>query len=92
MGAPKGNKGEACVEAIRDSLKPGEIVTFSELFARIRSKGTWKDDAIWQHLMLCVVNLPPARRHWKRSKPFLVVHLDGRYELYSPQGHPKVID
>jgi hypothetical protein len=70
---------------------PGEVVTFSDLYARVRRKGSWKDGAIWQHLMSCVVNLPPARKHWKSTKPFLFIRPDGAYELYNPQVHPKVI-
>jgi hypothetical protein len=86
----KGHQGESCSEAIRASLKPGEIVSFSELFKRVRRRGSWKDETIWQHLMLLVVNLPPARRHWKTSVPFLFLHSDGRYELYDPKIHPQV--
>ncbi len=92
MGAPKGYRGETCADAIRDSIKPGEVIAFSDLFDRVRRKGAWKPESIWQHLMSCVVNLPPARLHWKRVDPFLVVHLDGRYELYDPRRHPKVLE
>jgi hypothetical protein len=92
MGAAKGYQGETCAEAIRASLRPGEIVTFSDLFKRVRGKGTWQDEAIWQHLMSCVVNLPPARRHWKNAKPFLFLHGDGRYELYAVGRHPMVVE
>jgi len=49
-------------------------------------------EAIWQHLMSCVVNLPPARRHWKSTEPFLIVHLDGRYELHDRSRHPIAVD
>jgi hypothetical protein len=92
MGAPKGRRGETCAAVIRDSLKPGELASFSELCSRVRRRGCWKDETIWQHMMSCVVNLPPARRHWKGSEAFLVIHLDGRYELYDPRRHPKVAD
>ena len=92
MGAPKGYRGETCAEAIRASLRPGELVSFSDLFSRVRKKGAWRDEAIWQHLMSCVVNLPPARRHWKSTEPFLIVHLDGRYELQDRSRHPRVVD
>lgn len=88
----KGHRRETCAEAIRDSLKPRELATFGELDQRVRQRGAWKDETIWQNLMACVVNLPPARRHWKSVEPFPVVHMDGRYELYDPNRHPKVID
>ena len=88
----KGNQGESCAEAVRSSLKPGGVVPFSELYKRIKQKGNWKDDTIWQHLMCLIVNLPPARHHWKTVMPFLFLHGDGRYELYNPQKHPKTIE
>jgi hypothetical protein len=88
----RGYQGETCAEAIRSEMNPGEIVTFSELLGRIKQKGSWTDDTIWQHLMKLVVNLPPARHHWKSAKPFLFLHGDGRYELYDPKVHPQVQD
>jgi hypothetical protein len=88
----KGNHGESCGEAIRSSLKPEEVVTFSELYKRIKQKGNWKAETIWQHLMGLIVNLPPARHHWKTVVPFLFLRGDGRYELYDPQKHPKTIE
>lgn len=86
----KGNTGESRKEAIRNSLKPGEVVTFSELFERVKCRGNWKDDTICQHLMSLVVNLPPARRHWPGTEPFLFLHEDGTYELYDADKHKKV--
>lgn len=59
----KGYQGESCAEAIRSSLNPGEIITFSELFYRAKQKGSWKDESVWQDMMASIVNLPPARRH-----------------------------
>jgi hypothetical protein len=88
----KGHQGESCAEAIHAVLKRGEIVTFSELVNRVMRRGSWKDETIWQHLMACVVNLPPARKHWKTANPFLFLHGDGRYELYDSQKHPKVVN
>ena len=88
----KGNRGESCAEAIHSALRPGEVVTFSELFRRVKQKGSWEDESIWQNMMASIVNLPPARYHWKSSTPFLFIHGDGRYELYNPQKHPKVIE
>lgn len=88
----KGYQGESCSEAIRSSLKVGDIVTFSELFKRVKQKGPWKDETIWQHLMGLIVNLPPARHHWKAMDPFLFIHGDGRYELYDPKRHPVPVD
>ncbi len=87
---PKGNQGGTCAEAIRAVMNHGEIVTFSELFKRVRGRGSWKKETIWQHLMSCVVNLPPARHHWPSAEPFLFLHGDGRYELYDERVHPEV--
>lgn len=58
---PKGFDGQSCADAIRESLRPGEIVTYSTLYARVEPRGDWSDETIDQHLMSCVVNLPPAR-------------------------------
>jgi hypothetical protein len=89
---PKGNSGETCAEAIRAVISNSEVVTYSELFRRVRQRGSWKNETIWQHLMSLVVNLPPARHHWKNSDPFLYLHGDGRYELYDGRVHPQVRD
>ncbi|MHB1134563.1 MAG: hypothetical protein ACYC4L_19505 [Chloroflexota bacterium] len=86
----KGYNGESCSEAIREALQPGEVVTFRELLQRVRLRGEWKDEMLWQHLMAVVVNLPPARLHWPRRAPFLFLHGDGRYELYDRDRHPAV--
>ena len=83
-----GVHGEPCSEAIRTSIAPAEIVTFTDLFDRVRKRGRWKENTIWRHLMSCVVNLPPARHEWPGTKPFLFLHPDGRYELFNPQKHP----
>ena len=88
----KGNQGESCSDAIRSSLTPGEVVTFSELYKRVKQKGSWKDETVWQHMMGLIVNLPPARWHWKGMDPFLFIRGDGRYELYDLAKHPKVIE
>ncbi len=89
----KGNQGQSCSDAIRSSVQYGEIVTFSEIYSRVRSKGSWKDETIWQHLVGLIVNLPPARRHWPQfTHPFLFLHGDGRYELYDPQKHPRTLE
>ena len=88
----KGHQGESCTEAIQAVLKPGEIATFTELYKHIKQRGAWKDETVWQHLMSLVVNLPPARRHWKSVIPFLFLRADGRYEIYDSKKHPQVID
>ena len=88
----KGNHGESCSDAARSSFEPGEKVTFSELYKRVKQKGAWKEETIWLHLICLVVNLPPARYHWKSITPFLFLNGDGRYELYDPTKHPKVIE
>jgi hypothetical protein len=87
----KGNRGESCADAIRSSLRLGEVVAFSELCWRVKQKGSWKEETVWQHMMGLIVNLPPARNHWKNMKPFLFLHEDGRYELYDPQRHPRTV-
>jgi hypothetical protein len=87
----KGYHGESCAEAIYSSLKPGEAVTFSELYKRVKRRGSWKDETVWQHMMGLIVNLPPARYHWKSMMPFLFLRGDGIFELYDPQKHPKTI-
>lgn len=86
----KGYKGETCAEAILSSIQPGEIISYSVLFARVREKGDWKDDTLHQHFMSCVANLPPARDRWAYRDPFLFLHEDGRYELYDPKIHPPI--
>jgi hypothetical protein len=88
----KGNQGESCAEAIRFSLERGEVVTSSELYRRIKQKGSWKDETVWQHMMGLIVNLPTARQHWKSMQPFLFLHGDGKYELYNPEKHPKTVE
>ncbi len=86
------HQGETCAEAIESSLARGEVVAYSELFSRVRQKGSWKNETVWQNLMAVIVNLPPARYHWHSVKPFLFLHGDGRYELYDPQKHPKPVE
>jgi hypothetical protein len=88
----KGLRGESCHAAIRTVLKVGEIVTYTELYKRIKKRGTWKDETVWQNMMSVVVNLPPARRYWEPIEPFLFLHPDGRYEVYDSQKHPQVIE
>ena len=73
----KGHYGESCAEAIRSSIKAGETLSYSEFFDRVMKRGDWKDSTIWQHLMAVVVNLLPARYHWKSVQPFLFLHGDG---------------
>ena len=88
----KGYQGESCADAIHASFEPGAIVVFSEIYQRVKQKGSWKDATIWQHLMALIVNLPPARYHWKSIKPFLFLREDGRYEIYNEQKHPKTVE
>ncbi len=51
MSKAKGYKGETCAEAIRDAVSPGEVISYSTLFDRVRAMGAWKESAINQHLM-----------------------------------------
>ena len=89
---PKGHGGQTCAEAIRASFAPGEVVSWSELSRRVKKLGSWRDETIWQHQMSLIVNLPPARRHWANSRPFLFLRGDGQYEIYDERKHPKVIE
>jgi hypothetical protein len=88
----KGFKGESCAEAIRESIGTKESVRFSELFRRVKERGGWKNETIWQHLMGLVVNLPLARCHWRTMQPFLFVGPDGQYQIYDPSVHPAVLE
>lgn len=87
---PKGYQGETCAEAFRSAIKPGELLSYQELFARVRPKGDWSDVTIRRSAMSLVVNLPPAREEWPSDAPFLFLHGDGRYEVYDAKRHPKV--
>lgn len=87
-----GAKGDTCATAIHAVFEPGEILAFPKLIQRIKRKGRWKNSTIWEHLMALVVNLPPARHHWPKSKPFLFLHGDGRYELYKNTGYESLRD
>ena len=69
---PKGHGGQTCSEAIKASVGPAEVVSWSELSRRVMKLGSWKSETIWQHQMSLIVNLPPAGRHWVNTKPFLV--------------------
>lgn len=88
----RGHEGQSCAKAIRAVMRPGEVLTFSELFSKVKQMGTWSDYTIWQHLMALAVNLRPARDRWTTIKPFLFLHEDGRYERYDPKVHPASID
>jgi len=88
----KGCKGESCAEAIRTSINNSEILSFNEFVSRVKSRGSWSDDTIWQQLMRFAVNLVPARYHWKGTEQFLFLRGDGRYELYDFQKHPLIIE
>jgi len=88
----KGLNGESCAEAVRSSIKPGEKLSYRELYSRTKSKGAWKESTLQQHLMALIVNLPPARFHWEHVDPFLMLNQDGTYELYDSARHPKTIE
>ena len=91
-GRAKGQTGQPCAQALRDSIEPGEVVSFADLFERVKAKGSWSGDTISLHLMSCVVNLPPARRRWPYSKPFLFLRADGQYELWEERKHPFILE
>jgi hypothetical protein len=88
----KGYMGQTCAEAIREVFKDADPRKFTEILHEVSSMGSWKQDTILQHLMSTVVNLPPARLRWQYRTPFLFLRPDGRYELYDPDVHPRVID
>lgn len=88
----KGYQGESCAEAVRASIKPNEVLSFSELRERVIQRGRWKEETVWQHLMGLIVNLPPARRHWENMQPFLFLRPDGQYEVYNRTQHPEVTE
>jgi hypothetical protein len=88
----KGFHGESLPEAIRSIMQPGKAMSFSELVIEIKKKGSWQDDTIWQNLMSHLRNLVPAKYHWNPKEQFLFLRPDGRYELYSPETHPEVIE
>jgi len=88
----RGYRGETCAQAITSSIRIGDVKSFSELLRDVKGLGSWKEDTICQHLMSTIVNLPPARRHWKKSKAFLFLRADGRYEVYDPGTHPTVLE
>ncbi len=64
----KGYDGGTCGDAVRAALGFTEPLPLSEIVRRVREHGPWKDETIWQHMMSLVVNLPPARYHWKTTK------------------------
>lgn len=86
-----GYNGESCSDAIRASIQPGEKVPFVELFKRTKKRGTWSERTVRLHLMMLLVNLPPARVEWPNARPFLLLNPDATYELYDPKHHPKPI-
>lgn len=89
----KGFHGESLQEALRSIVQPGMILPFSELVTKIKERGTWKDDTIWQNLMAHARNLVPAKYHWNENQDlFLFLRPDGRYERFDPKIHPKVIE
>lgn len=86
----KGHHGETCAEAFRDVVKRGELLSYQQLFERVRPRGEWTDVTIRRHAMSLVVNLLPAREEWPSRVPFLFLHGDGRYEVYDSRRHPEV--
>jgi hypothetical protein len=92
MARGKGLDGASCSEAIKGCFRANDVFSATELFKRVKAVGDWKDETVWQHLMSTVVNLIPARHHWKATRPFLFLRPDGRYELFDERQHPKPID
>ena len=88
----KGYRGESCADAIRSCFGSKAVQSASEIFDKVKQLGDWRAETIWQHLISLVVNLTPARHHWPASKPFLFLRPDGRYELYSSDVHPCIVE
>lgn len=88
----KGREGESCAEAIRDCVNPGERLSFDDIYRRVRPRGYWTNETIYQNLMKAAVNLAPARLRWPGSKPFLLLMDDGTYVLHDPKTHPPVAE
>jgi hypothetical protein len=81
--------GELLVHGI--TVMPGKPALLAAVDSRHRHPRR-RAGAQWQQLMRFVVNLVPARYHWKGTEQFLFLRGDGRYELYGPQKHPLVIE
>ncbi len=88
----KGYKGETCSDAIRALFADRTTLSASTIFTQVKQSGPWKDQTIWQHMMALIVDLPPARHHWKNARPFLFLRPDGQLELYDDREHPEVIE
>jgi len=87
----KGNRGETCWEAISEIInQAGKARRYSDILKLVKERGTWTDDHIAQELMSHLVNLPPARFHWKNIQPFLFLNADGTFEAYKAGKHPNV--
>lgn len=84
----KGYDGQTCAEAIYEVVAPNQPARFEEVFDSVSRKGAWRPDTIYQHMMLLVVNLPPAYHHWRTApERFLFLRPDGLYELYDEAKH-----
>lgn len=84
----KGYRGQSCGDAIYEVVASEQPTRFDEVFDKVRLLGAWKPDTIYQHLMLLVVNLPPAYHHWPTARErFLFLRPDGLYELYDQAKH-----
>jgi hypothetical protein len=89
----KGYRGQTCAEAIKNCFSNRDTLSASALFQMVRAQGDWTEETIWQHSMSFVVNLPPARHHWRQIRsPFLFLRPDGQYEIYKKGTHPQVVD
>lgn len=86
----KGHRGETCQEVIREiTISTGKAMRFSQIVSLVKARGDWTDDHIAQEMISYVVNLPPARVHWPKVKPFLFLNADGTFEIYREGTHPK---
>ena len=84
----------ACAPAIMYPPEQGVLassVTANEPVPTLMAKAIGYANAEWGDEGDLIVNLPPARRHWKNMQPFLFLRPDGRYEICNRAKHPETI-
>lgn len=82
-----------CAEAIREVIRPKEIVSSQDLIERIYRKypdRPWKVSTIRAHIMGCSVN-HSSSHHYPSFPKFLFTIGKGRVRLYNPQTDGKWI-
>ncbi len=69
----------------------GGVMRCSDIYAQVRALGSWTDETIYQQLMAGIVNLPPARLHWRNVDPFVYLRCDGQCEIFDAKVHPQTV-